>query len=112
MASSSAQPVGLPTNFFPPAGLAYISDQQIDLSDNAVHKLTVPSGAVAAFVVPEGGNVRWRWGVDPTATVGTPLWGTASAWFGIVLLADVRFIEMTGSTTAKLNVTYFGGVSS
>lgn len=91
-----------------PAPLAaggFLDYQQIDLSDNAVHTLPVVAGATYVLASVEGGNARYLIGEDPTAGSGMPLWGTATATFRI---ADVRFIQMTGSTTAKLNLMYFG----
>ncbi len=94
----------------PPAGLVQVDNgyQLLDLSDNNAHGLTIPTGATVALVQPEAGNARWRIDAAPTADNGAILWGTSERWFGSSSFADLKFIQMTGSTGTKLSVSYFG----
>lgn len=69
---------------------------------------TVPTGTSWAVLVAEAQIVRWRDdGSDPSATVGMTLAvGVPYEFTGN--LARLKFIEATAS--AKLNITYYGGV--
>lgn len=110
---AGAIPVWITTSV-PPPGNAVKGYEQIDLADNAVHTLTVPAGTVSALITAEGGNARYKFGADPAAGVGMPLWATASINVMAANLSgdeNIRFIQMTGSTTAVLSILYFGPLS-
>ena len=68
--------------------------------------LTIPAGgAIEAFIVCEGQNVRWRDdGVDPTASVGTLLLPSQPFPY-IANLPRLKLIEATSG--ASCTVTYY-----
>ena len=81
---------------------------------NSVQELTFPSGARGAIISATAQNVRFRAdGEDPTASVGNLLVAASnpvviqghSTAEGQDMLAQLKFIEVTGS--AVLNVSYF-----
>jgi hypothetical protein len=78
--------------------------QQITSLSSAA-QLTPPQGATLALIVPESQNVRWRDdGIDPTASVGMPIFvGASLSYDGD--FNKIKFIEETAS--AKLNVSYY-----
>lgn len=79
--------------------------QQIT-SLSTVKSLTVPAGTSYALVQCETQAVRWRMdGTDPTATVGMRL-NAGEELELYAAFATIEFIEET--TSAKLNVQYFG----
>lgn len=76
--------------------------QQIT-SLSTAQSLTVPSGATAAYIAPEG-SVRYRDdGAAPTAAVGMPL-PSAGLWY-VGNLSAVQVIATTGSPT--VDVLYY-----
>jgi hypothetical protein len=82
----------------------HLGYQQItDLSSATA--LTVPTGTVYALVKAELHAVRWRVGIDPTASVGYPLDEGEQVELDASYLASVKFIEQTPG--AKLSVVYF-----
>jgi len=87
-----------------PAGIPLGYQQVTSLSSAAT--LTVPQGTSMCLIQPETQSVRWRDdGTAPTASVG-------------MLIAAGDVLEYTGrpkalkiievTTSAKLNVTYYG----
>lgn len=83
--------------------------QQItDLS--SAQPLTVPTGAVVAVIVAEGGMVRYRDdGTDPTANAGMPIQVAAPPLVYTGNLAAIKFIQQQGAAgDAFLNVLYYG----
>lgn len=71
----------------------------------AAATLTVPSGALYAWIGAESQAVRWRDdGTAPTASVGIELAAGAYFWYD-GSLATIQFIQETAS--AKLNVSYY-----
>lgn len=70
--------------------------------------LTVPAGAIFAYLSADSDPIRWRDdGTDPTATVGTLLRKTDPPFLFRGDLSAIRFID-DGSTTSKLSVSYVG----
>lgn len=66
--------------------------------------LTIPAGgALEAFIVCEGQNVRWRDdGVDPTASVGTLLLPSQPFPY-IANLPRLKLIEATSGASCTIN---------
>lgn len=88
-----------PTTASPPLGY----QQLTSLAGSTA--LTVPAGAVEAFIVCETQTVRWRDdGVAPTASVGMPLPVNAALPY-VGKLSAFRLIETTASATC--NVSYY-----
>lgn len=78
--------------------------QQITSLGTATGML-VPAGASMVLVVVEGGSVRWRDdGVDPTASVGMPVYAGASMNYEGPL-SQLKFISSSGAPV--INVTYY-----
>ena len=76
---------------------------------SSASSLTVPSGALRAYIACETQDVRFRDdGTNPTASVGQILPKAAAGANGMWYVGDLtklKFIEVAAS--AKLNVTYY-----
>lgn len=96
-----------PTSIPPFPGLSYISSQRITDFSAAVG-LTPPAGAAMALVSVEAGNLRYSLsGVAPTASVGTPIYGTAQISLALKYFSVIKFINYTGTTSAA-TIDYYG----
>lgn len=102
--SSAGCPGGQAPCWFPSTQSPPLGYQQL-ASLGSSTALTVPTGAVEAFIICETQSVRWRDdGVAPTASVGMPLpVNTALPYTGN--LAAFRVIQTTASATC--NVAYY-----
>jgi hypothetical protein len=79
--------------------------QQLTISSSAV-ALTIPAGAVYAWVRIESNDVRWLdTGSNPSASVGMPMKANEETEFDGDIYA-LRFIRQ--SADATLNVEYRG----
>lgn len=72
----------------------------------------IPADTVGAVIIPEGGDMRYIVGSDPTASEGTPLKEGHTLRLGEVAQADasevstIKFIR-TGATNGILNIHFF-----
>lgn len=70
--------------------------------------LTVPAGAVFAYLQAQDGDIRWRDdGTDPDGTTGMVLFDNQPAFLYKGNLKTIVF-EDDGSAVSKLNVSYLG----
>jgi hypothetical protein len=87
-------------------GLVPKGYQQIAANGSA-RSLTVPAGATLAIIRSEAQGWRYRSdGVDPTTSVGMPLWAAEGLSPFNANLSALRFREMASG--AILNVDYYG----
>lgn len=102
--SSGNCPGGIAPCWFPNAPVPPLGYQQLT-SLSASTALTVPAGAIEAFIICTGQTVLWRDdGVAPTASVGMPL--TVNVGFPYTgNLSALRLIQSTASATC--NVSYY-----
>jgi hypothetical protein len=82
-----------------------IAGSQYGLSVTTATGLTVPTGALYATIIIEGGQVRYSSTTTPTASAGMLLQPGGPYSFSISPLSSLKFIDATGST-ATLDVEY------
>jgi hypothetical protein len=69
---------------------------------------SIPVGSAVALVQAQDQDVRWRQdGTNPTATTGTLLPANSERLFG-GNLSELKFIQVSASPAAILNVEYSG----
>lgn len=63
----------------------------------------IPTGSRYAFVTPETTNVRWRDdSVDPTTSVGYPLYASSQLQYSGTSLSALKIIATTATTTVDV----------
>jgi hypothetical protein len=100
-----------PTNPLPTASGEYngagAGTSQFGLPVGTGTTLTVPKGAICAYITVESGNVRRTSdGTTPTTTVGTPLLA-GSQWADCGPLASYQFAATNILSSPTLDVEYF-----
>lgn len=97
-----------PQSIPPFPGLRFLSSAQLTGLATPKSLPAAPAGTTQAALSIEAGNVRWGTvAVPPTATIGTPLYGTTGAvLLAMSMFSTIQFINMTGSTSI-INIDWY-----
>lgn len=85
-----------------------ISDDALTIDSSTAESLPVPASARSCLVTVTGQPARYRFGADPTSSVGHIVADGGNVELFRDDMSSVRFISATGGASTVLFVTFFG----